>query len=411
MKHFLLILSSACLVVFVVVSRDAIASSLHANYANLSLLRLSPVALAECALRCPQGSYQLLPQTHQISVIEIPNAAGEHFVEQLSVARFAFFAGQLTQAQALLSLADAELCKSRLDCLLIQADLYRLMGDRVSFEKSLQAIDGIIGFLRRRGDSFLQAGDLDSAIGDYLTAVSISPDSAVYYRLGEAYSQQANLETSLHHYLRAIELDRFVNLRGDRIIASLASAHAKAGAILRTQWNLKQAKSHLEAAVLADGTPSQAYLDLADIYSGTGDSLLAEQILQEGIDQSPTDQLYLRLGLLYKEVGREDEAVRVWYEGLDHEQKDGYRNWLHFGVAVHHSNRAEWYRAIEHYEAGLTLNPDHPSYFSLWYRLAIAYLAVNDYDNAERAVRYALKLAPEDQASQDLLHEIEEKQR
>jgi tetratricopeptide (TPR) repeat protein len=119
--------------------------------------------------------------------------------------------------------------------------------------------------------------------------------------------------------------------------------------------------------------------------------------------------LYLILGQMYWDMENEQQAVNVWLRGINR-SSGAYLNWLHFSVARYHFQRNEWYQVINHYEAGLSMLPDHPTYYKLWYNLAFAYLEIEDYHKAEYAIGYALKLAPDDQESQFLMYRIQSMQ-
>jgi len=174
---------------------------------------------------------------------------------------------------------------------------------------------------------------------------------------------------------------------------------------LKTGGQLDQAIAEADAAkklfppYTDDGDP---YRLLADIYEERGEKDKAAAELLEWRKQKGRDpETFKKLATLLHELGRTPEAVRTLEEAL-------YISMYDLEI---HRRLGEWYfetsnprLAAREYRAVLALDP--PDRAEAHYRLATAYRALSDRENARREVLAALEIAPGFRDAQRLLLEL-----
>jgi len=174
---------------------------------------------------------------------------------------------------------------------------------------------------------------------------------------------------------------------------------------LAEEEKLDEAVQEAEAAkklfppYTSEGDP---YRLLAGVYEKQGrKDQAAAELIEWRVQKGRDPETFKRLGTLLHELGRTDEAIRTLEEALFISMYD---------LEIHR-NLGEWYFeeskprfAAREYRAVLALDP--PDKAEAHYRLATAYQAMQDPQNARRQVLAALEIAPGYRDAQRLLLEL-----
>jgi len=160
-----------------------------------------------------------------------------------------------------------------------------------------------------------------------------------------------------------------------------------------------QAAKELFPLYTAQGDP---YRLLAGVYEEQGEKEKAAAELMEWLEQKGRDpETFKKLGNLLHELGRTEEAIQTLEAALYVSMYDlEIHRWL--GEWYFESSNPE--SAAREYRALLTLDP--PDKAEAHYRLATAYQAMEDPQNARRQVLAALEIAPGFRDAQRLLLEL-----
>lgn len=236
--------------------------------------------------------------------------------------------------------------------------------------------------LLQLADEQYQAGRWPEAIELYQVALERDPSNwAVYLLLGEAQTQNQDIEAAIATYEQLIALDEM----GDYA----AGAYNRLGKIYEQQGQQEQAITSFQAAIalhpgyadavrnLADAlalqgdwdgavATYQSYIDVyqtGDVYSDYGDFLVAHEHWQDAIaayrvaiqqDQSFTPA-YLGLGYALAQDQQIDAAIDTYQQLL---------NWMpspaaYDGLGLVLLQAGQTQAAIEAFQAGLELEPDN----------------------------------------------------
>jgi len=124
-------------------------------------------------------------------------------------------------------------------------------------------------------------------------AVTVSPESSfAHANYADALALRAwatgaengatALERALHHYRRALQLDRFDPVTADHFARTLALGGSTDAAVTMYQWALR---------LKPDSVATRA--SLADLLAGTGQPAAAVQVLRDGLDRDSASQALL----------------------------------------------------------------------------------------------------------------------
>lgn len=137
------------------------------------------------------------------------------------------------------------------------------------------------------------------------------------------------------------------------------------------------------------------WINLADCYYHLNDYARAEQSLKQGLKLSSNHPVVLnRLAFLYKQMGRQKEATRLY---LRLSKVSEFAATAHFQLATIMQELNMPNKSIAHYEQHLKLQPNHAD---AHYGLGVAYAFMQDFEKAIVSYQEALKCSPDHQQSQ-----------
>ena len=193
------------------------------------------------------------------------------------------------------------------------------------------------------GSTFIAKGEIDEAILHFNAAISINPDFAkAHYNLGSAYGLQGKFDDAIHEFREA----------------------------LRLQPNLVQAREKLEQV--------QTLAAKRNI-----DNSMAH--IRNLIEADPNDPvLYFKLGNLYNDRGKLDEAIGSYRRALS--LKPDYIQAMN-GLAIVHAKKGEYGEAIELFKKIIVHDRDNPAPY---YNIACTYAKENNKKEALHWLREAI---------------------
>jgi tetratricopeptide (TPR) repeat protein len=121
---------------------------------------------------------------------------------------------------------------------------------------------------------------------------------------------------------------------------------------------------------------------------------------------SPNDANVLNaLGLLaWQHDGHLDEAASYFSEALaSHTEADDFKASLHSNLGAVYGQQGRYSDAIAQFEVAVQITPRDPEYLT---NLATAFQAVGRIDDARKALRAALAVAPDYQPARVVLQQI-----
>ena len=129
---------------------------------------------------------------------------------------------------------------------------------------------------------------------------------------------------------------------------------------------------------------------LAQIYEKNEKYELALEEYQKSYELNPREQdVYLKIGKLYGNVGRENEAIEIFYDLLK-KKPDYYEASLILADIL--NNKHEYKEAIQIYMAALKYRPLD---YDLYYNLGMTYTLINDFSKAKECYEKAAQINSE----------------
>jgi tetratricopeptide (TPR) repeat protein len=304
-------------------------------------------------------------------------------------------------------------------------------GDRAAAaEQAFQALEAYSGAIAlrpdsmvahlKRGRTYQQRGELDSAFKDLRTAAELDPTATLplellgdvnmalgrYERAAERYSAYLALDDDSARLFYKLGLARYRAgqvaaaveplQRAVRLDKSLAPGHLLLGLCLREQGNGRAARASLETAALLDPGLTAPREALAALYDAGGETARAIDQLEAlvALDRSRPARL-VALGRAYAEAGRHEAAVLTLGRAVERfpDSSTAYaalgRVWLEAAEA--HRDTVALRKAVE----ALTTAASHSDATSeALSDLGRAWLLSGDAAAAERALRQALSKLP-----------------
>lgn len=204
------------------------------------------------------------------------------------------------------------------------------------------------------GVMLAKQGRLEEAISEYMTALRLSPDSAVlHFNLAAAYSQVGRTDEAI------AELETSI-----RLWPSLPEAHLLLGEAHWRRNRVDDAIRELEAAL----------------------RLSRQDVAAQRYD----GEAHRYLGICYDLRGRRTEAIAEHLEAIRLDPND---SWAHHCLAFIYSQQGRVDEAIREYEASIRINPANPdAHFSL----GVKYEAKGRLDDAIREYQAVVRLNPQD---------------
>lgn len=240
-----------------------------------------------------------------------------------------------------------------------------------------------------------QAGESEALVREADAVLEDQPElaPALLFR-GIGLSRLGRLEEAERSLRRSLELDpEQPNIRGLLGTLLVQRANALAESEPEVAESLfTEAASLLDAAMEeAEGAPAvQLMVNRAIAHDRSGTREKAIEAYEQLIETDPQrGTAYLRLADLYREAGREEDAVALLERAPAQEVPSASAL---YNVAVGHYNARDYDKALEVLQRAVGIDPDHAMVHRLMGRI---YLAQNELDAARRELSKALALDPE----------------
>ncbi len=151
------------------------------------------------------------------------------------------------------------------------------------------------------GAAYYLKGSYEDAARTFLRAAEIAPQApGVYYLLGRAYGASASLQDAIarqfSRYLSTEPHDPWAHYFYGKILAARNRQGLPA--------DLKEAKRHLEKALVLANDLAEAHLELGNVLEAQGEIEAARRELERAVELDPkSSAAYYRLGQLYRRLG------------------------------------------------------------------------------------------------------------
>ena len=229
-----------------------------------------------------------------------------------------------------------------------------------------------------------EAADLPYQVGAkemlYLEAIKLCPRmSEAYFNLGLYYLKEGRLKKASKQIEKAIE---------EREQASYRSA---LGYAYLANDRFDESAREYEKLLLSDPADPAVLASLSFVYRKKGDRKRAEDILRQALQLNPkTSLLYLHLGALLQELGKDEEALRSFETARSFESgsegADLYLAHLYYQLGQFSEAEEVLLRA----KKGGMVSAQHS------YLLAEVYLHGGKHEQAQEILEQALEGAPRD---------------
>lgn len=219
-------------------------------------------------------------------------------------------------------------------------------------------------------------------------AVRLAPEDPVAHNtFGRIYAEQKQYEKAQASFERALELD-----------PEYWRAWQNLGAVYKVREEYDKAVPILEKAVQMNPLNADAFRDLGMSYAGKKENEKAVEALRESIRLKPVFESYYNLGLLLNRMKRPVEAIEAYIEAVRLNPRS-YQTYNNLGVLF--KERGDLDSAVRYYRAALEIQP---AYDGARYNLAVVDLAQGRREEALGAVQQLRR-----QGSQELANRLESK--
>ncbi|MGB3514021.1 MAG: tetratricopeptide repeat protein [Microcoleaceae cyanobacterium] len=228
---------------------------------------------------------------------------------------------------------------------------------------------------------YLSQGKLDAAYKTCLKALEILPNCGeIYKTLGNVMQGMGKLELAINSYLKAIEEN-----------PNLAEAYANIGSINARQQEWEEAIKYYQKAIEIKPDTAGFYRNLAKIWQRLGKDQLVTECSYQAVILEPTSATatqYLSLGNKLLELGKLEEAIACYHQGikLDKKLSVAYNK---LGNTLIQTGEID--AAIKVYSQGIKINSNNPR---LYYNLGEALTKKQEYQQATTAYNRAIELNP-----------------
>lgn len=225
----------------------------------------------------------------------------------------------------------------------------------------------------------LYGGDLNKAQFFLEQLVEAKPDNLEFVSdLIGLYVYRKNIDKALSLIDKALVLDPY----NVRILSSLSDIYVMKG-------DKKSAIATLEKVLSLDKNRDNIPLVLANLYFQEKEFQKAATLLEEYVKAKPENFLaHIYLGRVYEELGKNGEAAREYELALAEREEDE----ILITLDNIYDKLGEKEKSIEVLERFLNKNPDYPKVRE---RVALLYLAINNYEKALVNYEQLLKQYPD----------------
>jgi tetratricopeptide (TPR) repeat protein len=234
---------------------------------------------------------------------------------------------------------------SALAILLSQEKLYAAAA--LELEKANASQPETFEILYDLGQTYLRTGEFTKAELELNRALKLKPDSPeTLYLLGQVAAQQKRPVDALDLLVRAHKLAP----ENTDIIFLLAR-------ISMSQNYFEDAIPLLESGLKIAPKRADLHAALGESYFMSGKVETAITEFQKLIELAPTAGAYAFVGLSYRHLGRFDEAMKYFQEGL---KRDPHNVSCLFNIGFIEERQGDYARAEELFQEALRANPDYP---------------------------------------------------
>ena len=159
-----------------------------------------------------------------------------------------------------------------------------------------------------------QSGRIGEGIETFRTLLSVNGDDAeTHFQLGKLYARSRRLDEAIGCYLATLKL-----------VPNHAEAHSDLASVYQNLEMTREAEASARSALRHNPSLAHAHNNLAAVLFWTGADLAeAERHCREALRLKPElPEIRANLGLVLKEQGRLDEALRAFDEGLRQSPND-----------------------------------------------------------------------------------------
>lgn len=208
------------------------------------------------------------------------------------------------------------------------------------YGRAMKCYKQVLEYVRPDGDLFTKIGFCHEGLGNfdrakhyYNKGSRLEPENSyIYFRRGEVYRKEGELEAAILSFNRAIEL----NSRKESYYSSLAACYAELE-------NYEQAVVYYKKSVETAPNESKIWINYALFYEQLDEFENALAVMDEADDcTAGTDLLYCRVAILFR-MGRRQLAVRLLKESF---LEDFHMHEMLFNIAPGLRNDPEVLAAI-----------------------------------------------------------------
>ncbi len=255
-------------------------------------------------------------------------------------------------------------------------------GDRNSiYMKNLNKMQTLGCFFNNLGNSYMDVGNLDSALLALERAIEINPTlSESRTNLGNIYLRKQRVSDAIAQYKAALKIN-----------PQDAKTHNNLGNAYSRQNMFAAAVSKYGESIELDPNFVDAYKNLANAYCKQTLYSKAVRQLRAALDLEPRNaELYSQLGDVYSQMGNCDTAITHYRQALriDYDSAQS-----HYGMAICYKKLGRVDDEIRAYKKALRIEPGMTAALG---NLGNAYFGKENYDEAIRQYKKALRIAPDD---------------
>jgi tetratricopeptide (TPR) repeat protein len=239
--------------------------------------------------------------------------------------------------------------------------------------------DKVRGYLSL-GVAYKALGQIDQAVQEYKTAITIQPDYAdAHNNLGVAYKEMGKYDEAIAEYKTAIS-----------IAPGLAMAHNNLGETLDKLGRVPEAFVEIQKAVQLKPDDALIHYNLGNIYREGGQFERAIQEFKTASILNPDHfDAFNNLGLGYYIQGRLPEALIALKRAV--QIKPDYAE-AHNNLGVVYKELKKNEEAIQEFQTAIRLKPDH---VDSYYNLGNTYQSMGRIPEAIKTYEQALQIKPD----------------
>ncbi|MCM8769221.1 MAG: tetratricopeptide repeat protein [Candidatus Omnitrophica bacterium] len=228
-----------------------------------------------------------------------------------------------------------------------------------------------------RGRAFMETGNLQAALKDFLTALKINPDTAdVHINVAALYAQLNDYQKALFHHRKSIEL-----------LPDSAAAYNNRASTYTRMGQYELAIADCEKALSLNPRLPEAYFNLGSAWEEKGNKEKAIKFYTKAIELKPDYfDAYTNRATTYRFLGEIEKAIEDFTRAISL-QPDNAGPYNNRGNI--YLEKKEYDKAIADYNAALKIDPGHSV---AHFNRAVAYFNLRNYQQAREDVRKAQEL-------------------